>query len=204
MAKRGRPKKGNVKKAEELNEALTTPEVAEAEDEDAYEGLSDRQRTIARMKLRGLSQNAMANVLGVSQPIISREMKRIRKHLQDRGAYIDQDYVIGETQTIYEEVLSKAWEIYHTSDGDASAQTKALSLVLSSREKHVKLLMDLGRIERAGNKTTVEIRSPLLEEWDKKTREEVSAHIIDTTLSELPAPKPPEEDEEFDIIDEDD
>lgn len=191
--KRGRPKKGDLEKGNAVADALTTTTIAEREQDDPYDGLSDRQRTIARMRLRGLTQKTIAKFLGVSQPVISKECKRIREHMQARGESIDQDVTIGETVTLYEEVEYKAWELYHT--GEAGDKAKALSLIMQARDKHVKLLMDVGRLERAGNKTSVELSvSPLVKNWDDEKKSEVVDAIVTSQLTALPEPEPPEED----------
>lgn len=188
---------------EEVLEALPSAE----EDDDLYEGMTERQEMIARFKLRGLSQSAIAKFLGVSQPIISKEMKRIRKHLAEKGRGIDQHYLIGETATVYEDVMAKAYQIYSeaSGEGDRNAQVKSLQLVMSAREKHTKLLMDLGILKRASTNSEVKVTlSPLIESWDEKKKEQVAHAVVETTLEPLPPPAPPEDDEPIDAEWEDD
>lgn len=194
MGKRGpKHKEVNSNAASMAIEAYTTPEVVEAEKDNPYEGLTERQQLIARMRLRGFSQTAMAQVLGVSQPIVSKELKRVREHMSKRGASVDQNLVIGETTSLYEEVERRAWELYH--DDEYGDKAKALQLVLQSREKHTKLLMDLGRLEKAGNKITHEVKvSPFLRDFEDR-KEEVVEALVNATLTQLPAPVPPEYDD---------
>lgn len=159
--------------------------------EDPYAGLSTRQKTVARLKIRGLSQSAIAEILSVSQPIISKEMKRIRDHYARRGRNIEQDLVVGESVSVYEEVEHKAWEIYHT--GADNDKAKALSIVLSAREKQTKLLMDLGKLKKASTTHTHNVTvSPLVESWSKGEAREAVNVIISSQLTDLEAPEPPE------------
>lgn len=205
----GRPKAGDLVEATKVADALSTEADIKLMKTDPYQGLSERQQIIARFKLRGLSQQAMAGFLKVSQPVVSKEMKRVRDHLIERGAGIDQDLMVGETTSLYEEVEYKAWELYHT--GDDGAKTKALALVMQARDKHTKLLMDLGRLERAGNKSTLEVHvSPLIRSMDDPEQKALVTAVVKAQLSELEDPKPPamlspgEEIEDAEIIEDDD
>ena len=59
---------------------LTLPSSAE----DPLNGLSERQKLVARLRMRGLSQEAIASVVGVSQPIISKELVLIKTWQTER------------------------------------------------------------------------------------------------------------------------
>ena len=157
---------------------------------DPYQGLTTRQKTIARLKTRGLSQQAIGDFLEVTQPVISKELKRIRTHYAAKGKHVNQDTMVGESLSVYEEVEHKAWEIYHTGEGE---QTKALSLILTAREKQTKLLMDLGKLRKVGTTHTHSVTvSPLVQSWSSGEAHEAVNVIISSQLSELEAPEPPE------------
>jgi predicted transcriptional regulator len=187
----GRPKKGDLVEAEKMVNALATREELDWETKkDPYKGLTERQQLIARYKLRGLSQQAIAGFMKVSQPVISKEMKRIRAHMIERGETIDQDRIVGETTSLYEEVEYRAWELYTL--GENSDKAKALSLIMTAREKHTKLLMDLGRLERAGNKSTVEVHvSPLVKAMQEPDKKALVTAVVKSQLTDLEEPAPP-------------
>lgn len=199
--KKGRPpKEANLEKGEKVVEALSTTEVLDREPNEAYEGLTDRQQTIAKLRLRGMSQTVIANILNVSQPVISKECTKIKEHLQKRGAAIDQALTVGETASLYEEVELRAWELYSVST-DENTKIKSLALVMQAREKHTKLLFDLGRLERAGNKSQVEVTvSPLIQAWNEKQKQLAVEAVISSTLSKLPEPEPPPDDDIVDAL----
>lgn len=194
------------KKAEKLErpaiiaEHISTKEVVDLEksEPDLYDGLTDQQKVIARLKMRGLSQSAISKVMNVSQPYISKMLRIIREHQAARGKTVDQNFVVGETMSIYEEIESKAWELYHSQGED---KAKALSLILTAREKQTKLLMDLGRLEKASSKSEVSVNiAPFLEKWEKHNVQELAHSAIQSKLSDLEAPEPPDEDEIEDAI----
>jgi hypothetical protein len=166
------------------------------------EGLNDRQARIVKYRMRGLSQQAIATLEEVSQPVIAREMKRIRKIFAESGRQIDQDVVVGESMNLYEEVKRKGWELYYKAQeskslGDAN---KALSTVMSAHERSLSLMMDLGLIRRAAIEHQHSV-APFLEKWEQQSKEDrriVIEGVIDTQLSDLEEPTPPllEEDNE--------
>lgn len=167
-------------------------------DEDPFEGLNDRQKQIARLIIRGMSQRVIAKVLNISQPLVSVELKRIREHYASKGAVIDQNTVVGTSLSVFEEVEHKAWEIFHTSKDpdtgkdDVNAKTKALALVMSAREKQNKLLLDLGLLKRQATEHTHTVQvSPFMQQWQHKNKDEAAEILITTTLSTLEEPELP-------------
>ncbi len=201
----GRPKVGDLVEGSKIADALNTTDDLKLMETDPYAGLTERQQLIARFKLRGLSQQAIAGFLNVSQPVISKEMARIREYLAERGAGIDQDHTVGETCSLYEEIEYKSWEIY-TQSKEPGDKAKALALVMAAREKHTKLLMDLGRLERAGNKTTVEVSvSPLVRSMQQPEQRALVSAVVQSQLSKLEDPAPPNNDiTDAEIVDEED
>lgn len=167
-----------------------------AVDEDLPTELSERQRRIVKYRMRGLTQNAIAQIENISQPMVSKEVRAIRKVFAETGKQVEQDVVVGASLNLYEEIGVKGWELYHKAlenqaIGDAN---KALATVMAAQEKSVRLLMDLGLVKRAAveHKHTV---APFLEQWEARTADEKQltvATVIDSQLSELEAPEPPQ------------
>lgn len=161
--------------------------------EDPFSGLTERQKRIARLRMRGLSQQAIANLENVSQPIISQELKKIKDWQAERGANVDQNVIVGNTGTLYEEVEQMAWQMYYTQGISVGEKAKCLAVVMSAREKHTRLLMDLGLIKKADTnvKVTHEI-SPFLQQWKQKDKKQLADTIVSSQLKALPEPAPEE------------
>lgn len=159
------------------------------EQEDPFSGLTERQKMIAKLRMRGLSQQAIANVVKVAQPIISKELKAIKEWQIERGANVEQAAVVGNTSSLYEEIEHRAWELYHSSV-ETAERAKALSLVMVAREKHTKLLMDLGLLRRAASETkhTLEV-SPFIKSWeDGQAKKNLADTIVVGQLTPLAEP----------------
>lgn len=160
--------------------------------EDPFSGLTERQKRIARLRMRGLSQQAIANLEKVSQPIISQELRKIKDWQAERGANVDQNVIVGSTGTLYEDVEQMAWQMYYTPEISVGEKAKCLAVVMSAREKHTKLLMDLGLIKKASTEVTVKHHiSPFLEQWsDKQGKKKLADALVAQDLKALPEPAP--------------
>lgn len=191
MAKNYRAPKGNsyIVAAETLTDEVKMPKE-----------LTERQQRIVKFRQRGLTQKAIAEIENVSQPMIAKEVRKIREVFAAQGSQIDQDVVVGESLNLFQEVEHRAWSIYSKSiDSNALGDAnKALNTIMSARERSTKLLMDLGLVKRAAVEHHHEV-APFLEKWEKQSKEDkrlVVESVIDTQLSALPAPAPPEEPED--------
>lgn len=160
--------------------------------EDPFSGLTERQKRIARLRMRGLSQQAIANLEKVSQPIISQELRKIKDWQAERGANVDQNVIVGSTGTLYEDVEQMAWQMYYTPEISVGEKAKCLAVVMAAREKHTKLLMDLGLIKKASTEVTVKHEiSPFLSQWnDKRSKKQLADSLVAQDLKALPEPSP--------------
>ena len=175
-------------KADEMADALADPKPDELV---VLEGLTDRQQTIVKLKVRGMTQSAIAQLLSITPARVSQEMRVVRHHFAIKGSEIDESAVVGESLTIYEEVEKRAWEVFHT---DGGKKLRALDSVMTAREKQVKLLMDLGLLKRAAtsHEHTVSV-SPLIKKLSPIQKQEIAARIINTTqLTAGVEPEPPQ------------
>lgn len=174
--------------------------------EDPFSGLTERQKRIARLRMRGLSQTAIANLEGTSQPVISQELAKIKEWQANEGANVDQPAVVGESANLYREVETMAWGMYYTPNISVGEKAKCLAVVMTARDKHTKLLMDLGLIKRADMNVKVSHEiSPFLKNWNPGDKKELANAVVTSQLRALPEPAPEPEDEILDgVIEEED
>ena len=171
-------------------------------DKDPWLGLTERQRQVQRLKLRGVSQAVIAKVLGVAQPTISRELAEIREVHRSKGIAIDKEAFIGESVSVYEEVEHKAWEMYMGLPDDSPIKIQALQLVMAAREKQTKVLVDIGLIEKASQRVehTFKVTNPtLIDSWDQEGKARLAETVLSSQLKSLPEPSPPADIEDAEI-----
>lgn len=193
-----------TKKKEVSSEELALVD-KEAKAITSYSGLTERQIKIQKLSLRGATENAVALVLGCSRITVAKEKAKIREINRGRLETLDKEDMMSETISLFEEIERSAWNVFQESEG--ASKNRSLQLILDARERQIKLLMDVGIIDRAAQQTDVSVSlhaSPLLQEWDESGRKNLSKHVIEAQLTDLEAPQPPEEDEieDGEIIDE--
>lgn len=171
------------------NVDLETVELPQEVDSVDDQGLTDRQRLIIRMRMRGMSQNAIANFFGISQPMVSKELVTIREYQERRGKTVKQEEIVGHTASVYEEVEHRGWDLFQESK-EVADKAKALAIVMAARDKHTKLLMDLGLLKKAQQEVKHKIEvSPFLEKWnDQVTKKELGDVIVARQLTDLAEP----------------
>lgn len=159
---------------------------------DPYIGLTDQQKLIARLKLRGLTQAQIGQFLNISQPAVSKHIANINAHLNKRGSSLNQARMVGETGSLYEEIEARSWEVYMSST-EPKDKLKAMQTIMAARERHTKLLMELGHLKRAAVQQNIVV-SPLIKAWQSGEAQGAVNAIINSQLSELEEPVPPEDD----------
>lgn len=167
--------------------------------EDAVVGLTDKQKQVFKLKLRGFTQRAIGEVMGISQPAVAKHWKKIKARFAEIGASIDQNQVVGESVSLYQEIEERAWDLFYTakSAGKLGDSNKALATIMSARDKSLNLLMDLGLLRRVAieHEHNVSV-SPLVDQWrsgDAQKKIQVTSKVIETQLDELDEPLPPKD-----------
>jgi predicted transcriptional regulator len=176
-------------------------------DKDPWAGLTDRQKKIQEMYMRGMSQSTMAKLFQVSQPMIAKELKNIRRKHAERGVAIDKNSYAGETISIYEELFSKALRTFYEIDKNnglaPQMRLQAINTMATLREKQTKLLMDLGIIDKTPHKVEHSLKEnkTFVDNWSAKAKEKLAENLLEADFPELDPPSPPDI-EEGDIVDE--
>jgi predicted transcriptional regulator len=191
--------------AKKTPEELMAMKLAKEELEiDPWEGLTDQQTHIQALRFRGVTQVAIGKILGVSQPHINQQLKKIKEIHAKKGAQIDQDVFIGMSVSKFDLLEQKAWEIYHkenTKDKvNTAVQMQALQTIASLQEKKAKLLLDLGLLKRAAqqHEHTIKPGGPtFVDDWEASRREQLAQNIIISQMKALPEPEAPYDDAEI-------
>lgn len=175
-------------------------------DENAVVELTDKQRQVLKLKLRGFTQKAIGEVMGISQPAVSKHWNKIQTRFATIGATIDQHQVVGESVSLFQEIEEQAWNLFYTAKqvGKLGDANKALSSIMTARDKSLNLLMDLGLLRRAAVEHEHMVSaSPLIEAWrkgDAQKKMSVTTRVIETQLDMLEDPLPPVDIEDAELI----
>jgi len=137
----------------------------------------------------------MANMLSVSVVVINKDLSEIDKQLKSSVKDFDTTFFIGDTLSLYESLEVQAWQQYEQAVSGSRDRREYLNLVKSIRSDRVKLLQELGLIQRKGeatHQTTINVMS--IQDWGAEKRREISKSIISM---DLPLLEEPEKDENF-------
>lgn len=177
-----------TKKTDKIYELLTEP---------LPEEFTDQMTQIYQMRLRGLKQKQMAEMLGVSQPRVARIMKDMREIMAKQTRDLDQEVFLGETVNIFKEAQYKAWELYtlHKND-NPNVAAKALDIIMTAQEKSLKALADVGIIRRAAVEHEHQVKvAPFVEKFEslpKEQRGNMLRNVIEVQMADLEEPEPPQ------------
>ncbi len=195
--KSGRRKKEvtdkGVQNAEAFLEAMESPlalENEEKEYEHLFGSITPQQKAIVRMKLKGMGVREIATLMGTTYSNVAHQLSNVRKFFASKGKTVDQDITLGETMSVYDEVTLKAWELFNGSE-DPGVKIKALNTVLSAKAQHTKLLMDVGKLDKAAKEVIVTTQDtpPFLAKI--KANPSLIQQVLEATLSPLAQPEPP-------------
>ena len=171
------PKKSHTGKTDALDNRYAKAELAAdilgkditSDQKDMLSELTDNQRLVMTLKITGATQEQIATVMGISQPAVSKTIKRVKAYLAERGKSINQPEVIGENLAFYEEIEAQAWNIGDKLEG--GDKLKAIQVLMAARKDRNKLLMDVGLLTVAPKETIHSVRStPFLEAMRKEQR----------------------------------
>lgn len=161
---------------------------------DPFDGLTDRQKSLVRLRFRGFSWEAAGKLVGLKPRQITTDVKAIKEHYARHGTNVDQDKFVGESITVFEEVAVQAWNVALQKDISPGEKVKALQLVLQATEKQNKLRMDVGILQKATTKHEhVLAVSPWVEKLQSTDRTEITKKLLESQLKELPEPEPLED-----------
>lgn len=200
MKRKRMNEKKKTRKNDTYGSVSDVDDLATVEDDSILlpEGLTDRQKQIIRMKRMGLTQKAMGTMLKISQPMVNKELKKIREIFTEQGANISQALIVGDTVDLFGEIEKRGWELYTANkDKKPSVANRALETIMAAREKTLKLMMELGIMKKAPTEHEHTLKAPpflkQLEQATKQQREEIVIDVISSShLDDLEEPVPPQ------------
>ncbi len=121
---------------------------------------------VFRLQMRGVNQAAMAKVLGVNRNTIIRDVQWLRNHTRELATEADKFGELGDAMKAFEEIERTALFQFHETDSP-HAKNNFLMTALTAREKKVRLMADMGIIEKAALDVNMNV------DYGKMTTEEL-------------------------------
>lgn len=146
-----------------MHENSEDTRAAEADARSTLDELEGRRVKVTTLRLRGLTQEAMAQALGVDQSTISRDIAWIRNHRRELfgdHSTFDSAQEIGEAVALFADVEMSALRDFSRLKPDQSrARIACLRTAMMARQMRVNLLRDLGFLDRPIGNVGMAIRT---------------------------------------------
>lgn len=117
------------------------------------EGVERRRAIVIDLHLRGMQNHAIAKLLKVHRNTITNDLKQIKRQQADAVRRLDSDEEAGATLDYYKKLRDDAYQQY-IEVNSPGAKLGFLQAALRAQEMYVKLLMDIGAIDRQSAKVT--------------------------------------------------
>jgi transcriptional antiterminator len=106
--------------------------------------------------VRGISISTIASELNISQSTVKSDQAWIRGNLREFAAGIDALGEVGQSLATYQEIEHEA--LFQASETSSpQAKNGYLMTAISARREYMKLLMDVGLVEKAATKLDMNI-----------------------------------------------
>ena len=157
------------------------------------EEIAERRRTVLRMRMRGVAYREIAKKLGVGYLTIKRDLEEIQKKTKERIGRFEREYALSQSLSVYEEVETSAWQDYHVATPGSSNRASFLAQIRAARGDQVKLLMDVGLIDRAAQEVKHKhehSNAQVIAQWSPAAQDLVALAIVKAGLQPLSDPTP--------------
>jgi hypothetical protein len=148
--------------------------------------IEDRRMRVLALRLRRMSEPAIAAILNVSHATVSRDLQWIKEHWRKQygvPAGLNPQEFIGETIAVYQDHEAAAMLEYHDLKQQAAnrrlspmfvsrARMQALRTAMAARQLQVNLLQDLGLVDRELGSVDVRHRVAKADDIRQLLREE--------------------------------
>lgn len=167
---------------------------------DPWSGLTEQQKVVQTLFLQGASQKVIGLTIGVSQPRVHGILKEIREVHKANGATIEAEAYVGETRSLFQTIEQQGWKILRKAEAanNTAVQIQALQMIKSARLDQTKMLLDIGMLDKAADRVehSVTVNKSIVDDWTPVQRQLAAKAIIESQLTPLEAPTPPEPDYE--------
>ena len=123
---------------------------------------SKRERKIARARqvqelhIGGLSSDAIAEFLGISERTVWRDLKMAKQFNREEARSLDHEESLGERLAVLRSIRTRALQDYQTCPAHSTAKVGFLNTALKAEEKIIQLQLKVGAIVMVPERLTVE------------------------------------------------
>jgi hypothetical protein len=178
--------------------AAATPAVDDDTDPKKYtEAAIDARRSeVLSLRLRGRTVKDIADRLGVSVVTVNRDLTAAKQEGLTAIGNFSKDQEIADSLTTYDDIIKAGWTEYDAALG-TELKVKTLHLIRQAKNDKMKMVQDVGLVQRESQKLDLNIGIGVLEGWSKELQAMAINGLLQSSLkTPLLAPVP-----DTDIVD---
>lgn len=152
--------------------------------------LAERRQIVIRMRLQGKTLREIGKELGIGYMTAKRDLDTIRSEVSEKVSQFDRDYALGKSISVYEQIEDEAWREYYGAASGGPSKAQFLNLVRAARNDQVKLLTEVGLINKAPVQVQHEFQAQaVLKNWTEDAKRIVALAIIRAQMEGADATK---------------
>lgn len=152
--------------------------------------LAERRQEVIRLRLKGLTLREIGKEMNLGYMTVKRDLDAIRQEVGEKVTNFDKDFALGKSISVYEQIEDEAWKQYYGCAPGSTGRAQFLNIARTARNDQVKLLTDVGLINRAAQVHEHKIESNrLLSGWTEDAKRIVALAIIRSQMEGGDVPK---------------
>lgn len=153
-----------------------------------------RRRHAFNLRLRGLGLAEIAEQLSTSVGTVKRDLDEVSKELKEHVKNFDKDEAISQSLSVYEDVIQSAWREYDKAADGSEVRLKAMNLVRAAENDKIRIMQEVGIIQREAQKTHHTIDVNVISGWSKELQKLAASQLLETMMTDKLLPPIPDPD----------
>lgn len=170
-----RAARADAKLKSEKKQALAKPRKASE-----YE-VMQRRKDVLRLRMRGHSYKEISDKLKISVNTVKNDLNAVRDDAEKQVKGFRQEHFVGETMTVFDDIMARAWEEYFACALGSKQRIAALDLVRVTQNDKFKALADVGMITKASQEVTHRHVHEM--PWDEHLQQQMIQLMISRSLT---------------------
>jgi hypothetical protein len=141
--------------------------------------LAERRQIIMSMRLRGKSLREIGKELGIGYMTVKRDLDAVAALNRQRISEFERNGALASAAHTYDMLEKEAWEQVFRCANGTSNRAQFMNLVRVVNNDRIKMLMDVGLIDKATQKVEVKSETThLLEGWTKDAKQMMAMALL--------------------------
>jgi hypothetical protein len=153
----------------------------------------DRRLRVLKLRLRGHSQQEIADALNVSLSTIKRDCIVVKEEYSTALSEEDRKTIVLETLSGFDDLLERAWYEYESAPRGSALKLKALDLARVIKGDKLKAMQECGLVNVASEKVEHTVSFDVIKEWTDEFKHNVAKSMIENMLTKQLSPPVPED-----------